>query len=86
MWLWRLAEGCGDAESDCQRDRAVCRCRGAGPPVLLIMGATEDGGHFDVLADVLADEFTLVSYDRRGDGHSATPDELGDDLAPRAGP
>ena len=25
--------------------------RGAGPPVLLIMGATGDGGHFDALAD-----------------------------------
>ena len=48
--------------------------RGAGPPVLLIMGATGDGGHFDVLADVLADEFTLVSYDRRGNGRSPTPD------------
>ena len=44
--------------------------RGAGPAVLLIMGATGDGGHFDVLADVLADEFTLVSYDRRGNGRS----------------
>ena len=44
--------------------------RGAGPPVLLIMGATGDGGHFDALADVLADEFTLVSYDRRGNGRS----------------
>ena len=48
--------------------------RGAGPPVLLIMGATGDGGHFDALADVLADEFTLVSYDRRGNGRSPTPD------------
>ena len=48
--------------------------RGAGPPVLLIMGATGDGGHFDALADMLADEFTLVSYDRRGNGRSPTPD------------
>jgi len=32
--------------------------RGAGPPLLLIMGATGDGGHFDELAEVLADEFT----------------------------
>ncbi|WP_178357721.1 hypothetical protein [Mycolicibacterium hippocampi] len=31
--------------------------RGAGPPVLLIMGATGDGGHFDAFADWLADEF-----------------------------
>ena len=29
--------------------------RGTGPPVLLIMGSTGDGGHFDAFADVLAD-------------------------------
>jgi pimeloyl-ACP methyl ester carboxylesterase len=47
--------------------------RGTGPPVLLIMGATGDGGHFDALADALADEFTVVSYDRRGNGRSPVP-------------
>jgi pimeloyl-ACP methyl ester carboxylesterase len=48
--------------------------RGTGPPVLLIMGATGDGGHFDALADALADEFTVVSYDRHGNGRSPAPD------------
>jgi pimeloyl-ACP methyl ester carboxylesterase len=47
--------------------------QGAGPPVLLIMGATGDGGHFDKLADVLADEFTVITYDRRGNGRSPVP-------------
>ena len=47
--------------------------RGTGPPVLLIMGATGDGGHFDAFADVLADEFTVVTYDRRGNGRSPVP-------------
>jgi pimeloyl-ACP methyl ester carboxylesterase len=47
--------------------------RGTGPPVLLIMGATGDGGHFDAFADVLADEFMVVSYDRRGNGRSPAP-------------
>ena len=51
-----------------------CEIRGTGPPVLLIMGATGDGGHFDELADLLADEFTVVSYDRRGNGRSPVPD------------
>jgi pimeloyl-ACP methyl ester carboxylesterase len=63
--------------------------RGAGPPVLLIMGATGDGGHFDALADLLADEFTVVSYDRRGNGRSpvpggwetTSPEEQADDAA-----
>jgi pimeloyl-ACP methyl ester carboxylesterase len=48
--------------------------RGAGPPVLLIMGMTGDAGHFDTVADMLADEFTVVSYDRRGNGRSPRPD------------
>jgi pimeloyl-ACP methyl ester carboxylesterase len=47
--------------------------RGTGPPVLLIMGGTGDGGHLDALADVLADEFVVVSYDRRGNGRSPVP-------------
>ena len=63
--------------------------RGSGPPVLLIMGATGDGGHFDALADVLADEFTVISYDRRGNGRSlapagwetTSPEEQADDAA-----
>jgi pimeloyl-ACP methyl ester carboxylesterase len=49
--------------------------RGTGPPLLLIMGATGDGGHFDALADMLADEFTVITYDRRGNGRSPTPAE-----------
>jgi pimeloyl-ACP methyl ester carboxylesterase len=40
---------------------------------LLIMGATGDGGHFDTLADLLADEFTVITYDRRGNGRSPVP-------------
>ena len=47
--------------------------RGGGPPVLLIMGATGDGGHLDAFATRLAGEFTVVSYDRRGNGRSPTP-------------
>jgi len=47
--------------------------RGSGPAVLLIMGATGDGGHFDAVADLLADEFTVISYDRRGNGRSPVP-------------
>ncbi len=46
---------------------------GAGPPVLLIMGATGDSGHFHGLVDLLADEYTVVTYDRRGNGRSPRP-------------
>jgi pimeloyl-ACP methyl ester carboxylesterase len=63
--------------------------RGAGPPLLLIMGATGDGGHFERLAELLADEFTVVTYDRRGNGRSprprgwaaTSPEEQADDAA-----
>ena len=47
--------------------------RGRGPAVLLIMGATGDAGHFEAFADLLADEFMVVSYDRRGCGRSPAP-------------
>ena len=63
------------------------RAPGQRPPVLLIVGGTGDGGHFDTLADLLADEFTVITYDRRGNGRSpvppgwqtTSPDEQADD-------
>jgi pimeloyl-ACP methyl ester carboxylesterase len=66
-----------------------CEVRGSGPPVLLIMGATGDAGHLAALAQALADEFTVVSYDRRGNSRSPRPpgwtttsvDEQADDAA-----
>ena len=61
---------------DVNRTALYYEIRGAGPPVLLIMGATGDGGHFDALADWLADEFMVVSYDRRGNGRSPVPDAV----------
>ncbi len=50
-----------------------CEVRGSGPPLLLIMGATGESGVFEEFADLLAAEFTVVTYDRRGNGRSAAP-------------
>jgi pimeloyl-ACP methyl ester carboxylesterase len=47
--------------------------RGEGQPLLLIMGASGCGGVFDRLADLLAGERTVVTYDRRGNGRSPPP-------------
>jgi pimeloyl-ACP methyl ester carboxylesterase len=47
--------------------------KGDGPSLLLIMGATGDGGVFERFADALADEFTVITYDRRGNGRSPRP-------------
>ncbi|WP_048584253.1 alpha/beta fold hydrolase [Streptomyces viridochromogenes] len=47
--------------------------RGTGPSVLLIAGAGGDAGNFDRVAGLLADEFTVLSYDRRGKSRSPRP-------------
>jgi pimeloyl-ACP methyl ester carboxylesterase len=44
--------------------------RGHGPAVLFILGATGDAGHFTRTAELLADEFTVITYDRRGNSRS----------------
>lgn len=48
--------------------------RGSGPPILFIMGATGDGGVFERVAEQLADDFTVVTYHRRGNSLSPRPD------------
>lgn len=66
-----------------------CEARGDGPPLLLIMGASGYGGVFGRFAELLADEFTVVTYDRRGNGRSprpagwnaTSPEEQADDAA-----
>ena len=63
--------------------------RGDGPPLLLIMGASGCGGVFGRFAEFLADEFTVIAYDRRGNGRSprpagwnvTSPEEQADDAA-----
>jgi pimeloyl-ACP methyl ester carboxylesterase len=47
--------------------------RGTGPSVLFISGSTGDAGHFASVADALADEFTVITYDRRGNSRSPRP-------------
>jgi pimeloyl-ACP methyl ester carboxylesterase len=48
--------------------------RGTGPSVMFISGAAGDAGHFEHVADQLADEFTVLTYDRRGNSRSVSPD------------
>jgi pimeloyl-ACP methyl ester carboxylesterase len=47
--------------------------QGSGPSVLFIAGSTGDAGNFTRTADLLADEFTVVTYDRRGNSRSPRP-------------
>jgi pimeloyl-ACP methyl ester carboxylesterase len=63
--------------------------RGDGPTVLFVSGATGDAGLWTGVADVLASEYTVVTYDRRGNSRSPRPpgwtvttiDEQADDAA-----
>jgi pimeloyl-ACP methyl ester carboxylesterase len=43
---------------------------GDGPPLLLIVGGGGDCGYYSALAEVLADEYTVLTYDRRGNSRS----------------
>jgi pimeloyl-ACP methyl ester carboxylesterase len=48
-----------------------CERRGTGPLLLLIHGAMEDAGFYSSAADILAEKFTVVSYDRRCNSRSS---------------
>ena len=54
--------------------RIYYEIRGSGPPVMLIMGLTGDAGWFDPLAGLLAERFTVITYDRRGNSRSPRPE------------
>ena len=47
--------------------------RGDGPPLLLITGGGGDAGYYAALAGILADEYTVLTYDRRGNSRSRLP-------------
>lgn len=49
--------------------------QGSGPPLLFIPGATGDGGVFQQVTERLLDEFTVVTYHRRGNSLSPPPDD-----------
>ena len=54
--------------------RIYYEVRGSGPPLLLIMGLTGDAGWFEPLAELLAERFTVITYDRRGNSRSPRPE------------
>ncbi|WP_232662618.1 alpha/beta fold hydrolase [Pseudonocardia sp. TRM90224] len=51
--------------------------RGAGPTILFISGATGDAGQWDAVADLLSDDYTVLTYDRRGNSRSPRPPAWG---------
>lgn len=69
--------------------KLYCEVQGSGSPVIFISGATGDAGHFERVAEFLSDEFTVVTYDRRGNSRSprldgwgsTSPEQQSDDAA-----
>ncbi len=50
-----------------------CEVCGSGPAVLFVAGGTGDSGHFDRVKPELAEEFTIITFDRRGCSRSPRP-------------
>ncbi|MFL6121282.1 alpha/beta fold hydrolase [Actinophytocola sp.] len=48
--------------------------RGAGPALLMISGGGGDAGYYAEVADQLADAYTVLTYDRRGNSRSTVDD------------
>lgn len=51
---------------------------GTGPTLLIIPGGPQDAGVFAELTQLLADRYTVVAYDPRGNSRTTTEGELGD--------
>lgn len=52
-------------------DELYYEVRGAGPPLLMIAGGGGDAGFFSLVAPRLADEYKVITYDRRGNSRSS---------------
>ncbi len=54
--------------------------RGAGPVLLIIPGGPQDAGVFADLSRHLADRYTVVSYDPRGNSRSTVEGQAGEQV------
>jgi pimeloyl-ACP methyl ester carboxylesterase len=55
-------------------DELYYEIRGEGPPLLMIPGGGGDGKIYSFVADILADEYKVITYDRRGNARSTRND------------
>lgn len=52
-------------------DKLYYEVYGQGPPLLMIAGGGGDAGFFSLVAPILAKEFKVITYDRRGNSRSS---------------
>jgi pimeloyl-ACP methyl ester carboxylesterase len=51
-------------------DELYYEIRGSGAPLLMISGGGGDAGFYKYVADILSDEYQVITYDRRGNSRS----------------
>ena len=61
-----IQSGCISTEGD----DLYYEVRGDGEPLLMISGGGGDAGFFSLVADLLSDEYKVITYDRRGNSRS----------------
>lgn len=61
-----MENGCVSTEGD----DLYYEVRGEGEPLLMISGGGGDAGFFSLVAEILSDEYKVITYDRRGNSRS----------------
>lgn len=64
-------QGPVNASATSEGDTLYFEVRGKGEPLLMISGATGDGGIYGNVAERLADTYQVITYDRRGNSRSS---------------
>ncbi|TDF94773.1 alpha/beta fold hydrolase [Paenibacillus piri] len=65
-------------------DQLYYEIRGQGEPLLMISGGGGDAGFYSYVADILADEFQVITYDRRGNSRSTRNEPQNFELSQQA--
>jgi pimeloyl-ACP methyl ester carboxylesterase len=65
-------------------DELYYEVRGQGQPLLMISGGGGDSGYYSLVANLLADEYTVITYDRRGNSRSTGNDPQNFELSQQA--
>jgi pimeloyl-ACP methyl ester carboxylesterase len=55
-------------------DELYYELRGQGQPLLMISGGGGDGGSYSLVAEILSDEYKIITYDRRANARSTMKD------------
>jgi pimeloyl-ACP methyl ester carboxylesterase len=65
-------------------DEIFYEVRGQGQPLLMIPGGGGDAGYYSLVANILADEYQVITYDRRGNSRSTRNDPQNFEISQQA--